>query len=228
MRRIKKSILCCRNVSLDSLKLNKATFYSVCFVYYSVLIPGRLYRVRNVSCYFWSKSHQGEHERLDLTPCGATRPNVVINCTACMHILRGRCVHVCVWLAWQPGLDVKHLFGDSFGCGCGVTPRHICRGADDPCPLVRPLLHHPNHFSDDCVISPLLSAAASSQKWHPALSPSRAGWRAADAQPWGDLEMANTMKLKNLGGKKAIPEKPSSVLFFFFCPGRVNMMLKIC
>ncbi|CAB1460059.1 unnamed protein product [Pleuronectes platessa] len=56
----------------------------------------------------------------------------------------------------NPGLDVKHLLGDSFGCGCGMTPRHICRGAGDPCnlPLARPRLHHPDHCSEDCVILP--------------------------------------------------------------------------
>lgn len=40
---------------------------------------------------------------------------------------------VCAWLAWQPGLDIQHLSGDSFFRGCEVTPRNICWGGGDPC-----------------------------------------------------------------------------------------------
>lgn len=96
------------------------------------------------------------------------------------------------WLAWLPGLDVQHLSADSFFRGCEVTPRHICRGAGDPCnqpPEGPPQPHRPSPAG--CVIptthSPpphhlhLLSSAASSQKWHPDFFPRCCTLKAADA-----------------------------------------------
>lgn len=61
-------------------------------------------------------------------PAGATRPD------------RVPLLHFFAWLAGQPGLDSQHLSADSFVHRCEVTPRHICRGAGDPCnlPLSRP------------------------------------------------------------------------------------------
>lgn len=53
--------------------------------------------VKSLFCYFWSKSHQGERQCLGLTPCGATLPNVVINCSVCMHIFAWLvCACVCM------------------------------------------------------------------------------------------------------------------------------------
>lgn len=55
-------------------------------------------------------------------------------------------------LPWQPGLDVRHLSGDSCLRGCEVTPRHICRGAGDPCN--QPEGPQPYRLSPGCVTSP--------------------------------------------------------------------------
>lgn len=146
----KEFLLRCRNILWDSASLSGTTFQSVCCVY------GGFSFSLHKPLYSWHVTWRWTSVRW-LDP--SRSHSVVINCTLCTCVCRrGWCVHVRVRLAWQSGLDVKHLLGDSFGCRCGVTPRHICRGAGDPCnlPLVRPQLHHSNHFSDDCVIFPPL------------------------------------------------------------------------
>ncbi len=165
-KRVSGNTLCCRNISWDSASLSSATLQSVCCVY---LVHHRISFsiLQTLLCRF-SVLLLLVKVTSRWTSAPLSDPSWS-HCSWCCNKLYSVYAYLCMagvcmcafWLAWQPGLDVKHLLGDSFGCGCGVTPRHICRGAGDPCnlPLVRPLLHHPNHFSDDCVIftsSPLL------------------------------------------------------------------------
>lgn len=108
-----------------------ATFQSVCCVY---LVHSGGFFSRKYLSFEWILFlfkvawRWNIYALVSLTPCGAAPPCNKLCLFACLCV----CAHVCVWLAWQPGLDVKHLSGDSFGRGCGVTPRHICRGVGDP------------------------------------------------------------------------------------------------
>lgn len=92
------------------------------------------------------------------------------------------------------------------------------------CPSQGPSSTTQNPFSDDCVIFPFSPPWLVHKSDIQIFFPQFCTREAADAWPWGDLDMANTMKLKNLG-KKKISSQPH---FILLCHGKINTMLKMC
>lgn len=104
----------------------------------------------------------------------------------CMHTLCLAAVSKCVF-GWRDilALTLNICLLDSFGCRCGMTPRHICwrcrQSLKTPAPRPAPCSFASQTTFLEIASSPLLSTMATSQKWHLVFFFYLALWWAADA-----------------------------------------------